>query len=190
MAAAIGVWASPIMLAPPADDRRPGACLPRAWKARLVDVPARRGVAVPVLRPCRTALGHHKTDVTWDGQNADDSAGWWLVRSWAGASTGENPCRRSVARAVVGWDRCSLQTTPMLQRNSHVGRNVGSADEDSRAATARIDRAARLGKGRIRPPRTSRGSGVIGYGSGVSLQFNKIFKLFSLKLYRIRVRFF
>ena len=97
---------------------------------------------------------------------------------------------RSVARAVVGWDRCSLQTTPMLQRNSHVGRNVGSADEDSRAATARIDRAARLGKGRIRPPRTSRGSGVIGYGSGVSLQLNKIFKLFSLKLYRIRVRFF
>ena len=78
----------------------------------------------------------------------------------------------------------------MLPRNSHVGRNVGSADEDSRAATARIDRAARLGKGRIRPPRTSRGSGVIGYGSGVSLQFNKIFKLFSLKLYKIRVRFF
>ena len=68
MAAAIGVLASPIMLAPPADDRRPGACLAQDWKARLVDVPARRGVAVPVLRPCRTALGHHKTDVTWDGR--------------------------------------------------------------------------------------------------------------------------
>ncbi|KAG2574528.1 hypothetical protein PVAP13_7KG343440 [Panicum virgatum] len=85
---------------------------------------------------------------------------------------------RSVPRAVVGCDRCSLHTTPMLKRNSHVGRNVGSADDDSRAATARIDRdqmsgecparrrrrprqdtAASLGKGRIRPPRTSCGSG-------------------------------
>ena len=51
---------------------------------------------------------------------------------------------RSVARAVVGWDRCSLQTTPMLQRNSHVGRNVGSADDELMtaygAAAARIDR--------------------------------------------------
>ena len=68
MAAAIGVLASPIMLAPPADDRRPGACLAQDWKARLVDVPARRGVAVPVLRPCRMALGHHKTDGTCDEQ--------------------------------------------------------------------------------------------------------------------------
>ena len=51
--------------------------------------------------------------------------------------------RRSVVRAVVGWDRCSPADT-MLQRNSHVGlgdgRNVGSADDDSGAATARTDR--------------------------------------------------
>ena len=126
------------------------ASLPRTWNSRLVAVPAHAGSPYPFAGRAGRRWVTTKTDATCDGKMI--------------VLVGEK-LARSVARAVVGWDRCSLQTTPMLQRNSHVGRNVGSADDDSRAATARIDRAARLGKGRIRPPRTSRGSGIMGYGS-------------------------